>query len=157
MFQLSQFIYLLCICCAPIIADEEEFLTTSQSSTTSTRSTTTPMIYEHRPTYYRRDPNERRDLHMKIIAVVIATVVFSFAFIRLCLVVYRAAKADPDQFTRTTTHRTQSLQGTLSVIDLPDLPPAYGEAVTNIDGEENRLPSYDELKQASVRSTQEDV
>lgn len=145
----------LCLCITQISAASIDDLSSTKSSIERQNNdkqviTSTPMTiststkFSPSGTQYRPHTFE---FNLKIIGILLACIIFVFALIRLCVLVCNS--------TRTSTHRsshrrTSIVRPQIAVVEMnefkPDLPPAYAEAVTNIDTDGSKLPSYEELR-----------
>jgi hypothetical protein len=115
-----------------------EFVTLS----TTTKSSSTSNVYFRRNSY---------DLNLKIIAIIIACLIFGFGIARLILIICNSSRSSNNVLTN---RRTSIVRPQIATIEhnnfKPDSPPAYAEAVTNIDNDESKLPSYDELRNSNT-------
>jgi hypothetical protein len=99
-------------------------------------------------TYSKRNSYE---LNLKIIAIFMACFIFGFVIGRLCLMIYNSTHSSSRVLSN---RRTSVVRPQIAIIGQnrfkPDLPPAYAEAVANIDNDESKLPSYQELRNANI-------
>jgi hypothetical protein len=83
---------------------------------------------------------------LKIIAIFVAGLVLVIIVVRICLILTNSHRSSNNP---PTNHRRNLVQPQVAIIGQttfkPDLPPAYTDAIANIDIEENKLPSYGEL------------
>lgn len=119
--------------------NDEQLITSMPITTsTSTRPSSSPNI-QYRPHTF--------EFNLKIIGILLACIIFVFALIRLCVMVCNTSRAS----NRQSSHRRTSIvRPQIAIVEMsefkPDLPPAYAEAVTNIDTDGSKLPSYEELR-----------
>jgi hypothetical protein len=91
---------------------------------------------------------ERRsfDINLKVIGILIGCIIFVFAITRVCLMICNSS--------RSSNRRTSVVRPQVATVELnqfkPDIPPAYAEAVANIDIDDSKLPSYDELRHSNT-------
>ena len=107
-------------------------------SSTSTRVSTPSTESSIRRTF---------EFNLKVVATILACIIFVFIVIRLCVMACRSSRSSNNQpsYRRRSVVRPQ-----VAVVEMnefkPDLPPAYAEAVTNIDTDGSKLPSYEEVR-----------
>ncbi|CAF2877829.1 unnamed protein product [Rotaria sp. Silwood2] len=86
-------------------------------------------------------------LALKLLTIFAVVFIFIMILIRLC---YKFLKRSRSSNNLSSNHRMPIIRPEVSTIELPhykpDLPPAYPEAIANIDNDDNKLPSYDDLK-----------
>ena len=87
------------------------------------------------------------ELNLKVIGILIGCILLIFGITRLFLTLYNSS--------RLSRRRTSAIQPQVATIELnqfkPDMPPAYAEAMANIDTDDTKLPSYDELRRPNAR------
>lgn len=90
--------------------------------------------------------NDSYSSNLKLISILVAGVILSIVGVRLCLMLCRSSRSSNNA---STSRAVSGIQPQISTIGLtnfkPDLPPPYPEAVANVDIDESKLPSYDEL------------
>ncbi|CAF1551035.1 unnamed protein product [Rotaria sp. Silwood1] len=113
-------------------------------------TTTEYLTTSHKPT-----PNRSYGLAFKLLTIFSIVFVFGMIIIRLC---FKFCSSNRSSNVLSSIHGIPVIRPQVSTIELPyykpDLPPAYPEAIANIDNDETKLPSYDELQnEQNVRST----
>jgi hypothetical protein len=87
------------------------------------------------------------NLNLRIIAILAAGLILVLIIVRIC--VFFATSHRTSNNPLSPIRRANFIEPQISIIGQntfkPDLPPAYTDAVANIDIDESKLPSYDEL------------
>lgn len=85
-------------------------------------------------------------INLKLIAIIIAVVCLAIGIVRICFLLCNSSHSsnNPLPNRRRSTVRPQIVTIEQNQFK-PDLPPNYTEAIANIDVNENKLPSYNEL------------
>jgi hypothetical protein len=83
---------------------------------------------------------------LTIFALVVAGIVFSAVIARICLILCNSSRYSNNSLSN---RRTSAVRPQIAIIRQvhfkPDVPPTYAEATANIDSDESKLPSYDDL------------
>lgn len=157
--QQNHLFYLLCIFITQTISIPiNDFLSTKQSDrleenrlfdgksmtlSTTTQSSSTSDGMTTRHSY---------DFNLKIIAILVGCVIFVFGVARLCVIFFNPSRSANNNVS--SNRRTSVVGPQIATIRQdnfkPDLPPAYAEAITTIDNDESKLPSYDELRNGNT-------
>ena len=82
------------------------------------------------------------NINFKVAGILAVSVGLILVVTRICLMYHKS--------TSLSNRRVNTIQPQIATIGsnpffTPDLPPAYSEAIANIDIDESKLPSYDEL------------
>ncbi len=148
--QKNHFFYFLCFCIMQSIAiptKEEAHITDQQDSNSLTTPTTTQFSSTSNG-YVERRPF---DLNLKVIAILIACIIFVFGVTRLCLMFCNSSRSSNNV---PSNRRMSVVRPQVATIELnqfkPDIPPAYAEAMANNDIDDSKLPSYDELRHSNT-------
>jgi len=116
-------------------------LTSVTLSTTTQYSSTSRVYFKH----------QSSDTNLKIIVIIVACMIFGFGFARICLIICKSSRSSNNALSNRRTSIVRPQIATIANNNFkPDLPPAYAEAVANIDNDESKLPSYDELRRANT-------
>ena len=87
------------------------------------------------------------NINLRIIAILAAGLILVIIIVRICVFFMTSSRAPNNPLS--PIRRTNLIEPQIAIIGQntfkPDLPPAYTEAVANIDIDESKLPSYDEL------------
>jgi len=162
--QQNHLFYLLCICITQTIStpietfplieqsngseengtvnQDHSFHWTSVTLSTTTQYSSTSHVYVKR---------QSSDMNLKIIVIIVACMVFGFGFARICLIICKSSRSSNNVLSNRRMSIVRPQIATITNNSFkPDLPPAYAEAVANIDNDESKLPSYDELRNANT-------
>ncbi len=151
MSQENQLVYLFFICMTQtIFTPINSVLTPKQcngSETNCTLNTSTlSTIVQNLTTSNSDIKGNPYSINLKIIAIAIAVICLGIGIVRVCFLLCNSPRSSNNQLPN---RRRSTVRPQIATIEQnqfkPDLPPAYAEATANIDLNENKLPSYDEL------------
>jgi hypothetical protein len=157
--QQNHLFYLLCIFITQTISIPiNDFLLTKQSDRLEEnrlfhgKSVTLSTTTQSSPTSNGTIKHNSYNFNLKIIAILIGCVIFVFGVARLCVIFCNPARSANNNVS--SNRRTSVVGPQIATIRQdnfkPDLPPAYAEAITTIDNDDSKLPSYEELRNANT-------
>ncbi|CAF3703725.1 unnamed protein product [Rotaria sordida] len=117
----------------------------------SLKNLTSLTTRKYSTTTYQSNQRNSYTFTLKLIGILIAVFVFGMIIIHVC---YKFCNSYRSSNNLLSNRRMPVVRSQIATIELsnfkPDLPPSYPDAIANIDNDENKLPSYNELQ--NVRS-----